>query len=610
MIYENNMAALQEHYHAVYDKIVRQEVQYNPDFSVIETARNGEKIIKCFQDNQPVYLNSKYNPSNEADKYMCEAYDMPDESILVMYGLSNGAYVRAYLHQVKKHTICVIYEPSADIFMNMLHEIDISDLITSDRVHIAIEGINEELFGYTLDSRIQVYNKDNNVCMAAPHYIALYPDAYQRFKRTLIDIYEKLYIVTNTAISYGKRVVRNDIGNMRYLTGCRSSNDFKGKFPENMPAIVVAAGPSLDKNIDLLREVKGKALVIVVDTAIKRVLKVGVIPDMIISIDMEKPVEMFENEKISDIPFLADMDANIDVLDYVRPKNLIFCSSDSIIWDDLFKKAGSEIRIMQNGGSVATAAISVLIEWGFKRIILMGMDLGFTSNKLYAGSESQEIEVDEDRYIYVKGIHEEEILVRKDYYIYLRWLEKIAGQFSDIDFIDATEGGTRKKNTRVMTLREAIDTYCTTDYNISAVLESVPRLFEGSDRQIIKEAMITMKDNLKQIRSQLINCAEDCQMGKEILESGENNIEKLKRINANIKKTDDMIDEADERVYIMKYLTDAEVMLMKDMFTEEEDHIKESIRMYEKSNTYYEKISNGIPEIIKIIDDCLLKMED
>lgn len=608
-MYEKNMKALKVHYRGVYDKIVSGEVQYNSGISTIETAKNGEKIVKILRNDQSIYLNSRYNPSNEADKYMCETYDMPEESILVMFGISNGSYVRSHLQQVKRNTICVIYEPSIDIFMSVLHEIDISDLIMSDRVHVAIEGINEDTFSHILDGRLQIYNKDTNKSMAAPHYIDLYQDTYQRFKRILIDLYEKLYIVTNTAISCGKRVVRNDIGNMRHLVGCRSSVDFKGRFPENMPAIVVAAGPSLDKNIDLLREAKGKALIIVVDTAIKRVLKAGIIPDMIISIDMEKPVEMFEGEGVSDIPFIVDMDANIDVLDYVKPRNLIFCSSDSIIWDDLFRKAGSEIRMMQNGGSVATAAISVLIDWGFKRIVLMGMDLGFTSNKLYAGKEAQEIEVDNDRYTYVKGINEEKILVRKDYYIYLRWLEKIAGQFSDIDFIDATEGGTRKENTRVMTLCEVINTYCTTDYDIKSVVESIPRLFEGADQQLIIKSLIKMKDGLREIRTQLIDCIKDCQRGKEILENHENDVEELKRINANIKKTDDMIDESDERVYIMKYLTDAEVLMMKDMFVEEEDHIKESIRMYEKSKIYYEEISNGIPEIINIIDECLLHME-
>lgn len=608
MVYEKNMVTLKEYYRVIYDKIMHDGDVDDSHFFAIETAKNGEKTIKYIQDGHPIYLNSKYNPTNEADKYMSDTFDMPDESILIMFGISNGTYVRSYLKHVKKHTICVVYEPSIDIFKNLIHEVDISDLISSDRVHIVIEGINENTFSSVLDGRIQVYNKDNNRCMAAPYYIELYPDAYKRFKRILIDIYEKLYIITNTAINYGKRVVRNDIGNMRYLPGCRSSIDFIGKFPEGLPAIVVAAGPSLDKNIDVLKKAKGKALIIVVDTAIKRVLKAGIIPDMIISIDMEKPVEMFEGENLAEIPFLVDMDANIDVLDYVRPKNLIFCSSDSVIWDDLFKRAGSEIRVMQNGGSVATAAISVLIEWGFKRIILMGMDLGFTSNKLYAGSESQEIDADEDRYTYVKGIYEDKILVRKDYYIYLKWIEKIAGYFSDIEFIDATEGGTLKENTQIMTLHTAIDRYCLFDYDIKKIVEAVPRLFDEEGCQLIKSTLVIMKDNLNRLRNQLVNCSAECQCGKEILESGLNNIEELKRINLSIKEMDDAIAGLHESVYITKYMTDAEVIMLRDMFDEEDNHIQESIRMYEKSKVYYDKLSDGIPDIIKIIEDCLSKM--
>ena len=139
-------------------------------------------------------------------------------------------------------------------------------------------------------------------------------------------------------------------------------------------------------------------------------------------------------------------------------------------------------------------------------------------------------------------------------------------------------------------------------------MEAVPRLFDEEGCQLIKSTLVIMKDNLNRLRNQLVNCSAECQCGKEILESGLNNIEELKRINLSIKEMDDAIAGLYESVYITKYMTDAEVIMMRDMFDEEDNHIQESIRMYEKSKVYYDKLSDGIPDIIKIIEDCLSKM--
>lgn len=609
MIYETNMRSLKEYYGELHDVIEKEYDKYIESYVKVEQAKNGDSILKVCVDDKNIYLNSRYNSTNEAHKYMEQYFDMPEESLLIMYGLSNASYVREFLKNSEKNIICLIYEPSPDIFMQVIRNIDITDIIESSRVHIAVEGFNEDSFSYILEGRIQIHNTTTNKHIELPHYVELFPEGYERFKQETVDLYEKFYIVENTASKYGKKVVRNNIMNMRFIKGCRCLTDLIGKIPQDIPAIIVAAGPSLDKNVQLLKQAKGKAFIVVVDTAIKRVLKEGIIPDAIITIDMIKPLKLFEGEAISDIPLLADMDANYEVFDYVKPNNLVFFSSDSVIWDKLFKSTGHELRTINSGGSVATSAISVMMELGIKRIVFIGFDLGFSENKAYAGAEAKKVEYNPDHYVYVEGICEEKILVRRDYYNYLRWVESVAGRFTEFEFIDATEGGTKKKNTKIMTLQEVIDKYCTKEVDIAAVFNECPRVFDEANENTITDVLDNMKRNLKNMRKKLSDCAADCRRGKLILESGENNIRELKRINANIEKVDELIEDCDERVYLYKYLTDAEANMMKDMYIVEEDHIQESIRMYEKSRDYYEAIIEAIPQLIDIIDDCKREIE-
>ena len=264
---------------------------------------------------------------------------------------------------------------------------------------------------------------------------------------------------------------------------------------------------------------------------------------------------------------------------------------------------------MSTGGSVATAAIANLILWGFKRIILIGQDLAYTGNRIHAGEDAIEIGKDDAGYMTVKDINGDDVLIQKGYYIYLKWIEDVALRYRDIEFIDATEGGAFKKNLKQMTFREAIDKYCKRYYNnISDILLSPPRLFEGEDIKLISDALEHMKLDFESIKNRLLTCRDDCIKGIEILESGKIDIDELKRINSNIKNVDELIEDSDETAFLKKYAAQLEADMMTDMYNEEEDDIKETIRMYEKSRKYYDGLLKVLPELIKLTEDSITQL--
>lgn len=604
-MYKKNLEAVKNN-KLVFSYYEKNNADYNKELVVVEEAKNGEKIVTYNNGGKKLYFNSKYNPANEASKKMEDFANMQDESYVFFYGLANGSYVREFLSINKKEVRCVVYEPSLDIFNAVISNIDISDILESDRVKLVVKGINDSELGYVISSSVQIYNKDVNKNMAPNYYTEIFKEDYEKYSRLMIDCYEKFYVMTNTAIENGKFAVEDNIYNMKYLKGCRSVVNLAGKFPEDMIGVVVAAGPSLEKNVELLNKMKNKAFVIVVDSATERVLKTGFKPDMFTAIDYSKPVELFHAPGLNKIPMCVGMDFNVKVLDFLKPENLYFATSDSIVWDDLFRDAGSEIRSMTDGGSVATFSLALLVAWGFKRIVMMGQDLALTGNRVHVGEDVQDfdLEHDKDRYTYVKDIYGNDALCRKDFYIYLKWIEDLARIYDDIDFIDATEGGALKANTRVMTLQEVIDKYCQKEYDIASILESEPRLFVGDQEHLVIDALDRMKRELVNLKKKMTNCMADCRQGKLLLERKQFDVKQLKKINANIKKTDEAIEESCMRSYMNKYLTSAEIIMLKDMFEVEEDDIQESIRMYEKSCLYYENLSEGIPGLIEMIEDC------
>lgn len=609
MPYSKNLSALKDVYPNIYEKIEEEEILTGNHIVDVEEARNGEIIIKIDNNGRWIYLNSKYNPTLEADKYMSDMYDMPEESILTIFGMSSGVFAREFLKNNKDADSCVIYEPSLDIFMRVIKNIDITDIIKDDRVKIVINGINEEHFTAYMEYMIKARNTLTNKHIVLPKYVDLFAEEFEDYNRVIRESNIKLFAIRNTVRLYGKRVAENCIHNLRYLENCSSSVDFIGKFPENIPAIVVAAGPSLEKNMHLLKKAKGKAIITVVDTAIPKVLEAGIIPDMVIAIDFIKPLKYFENPLLKDIPILCDADMNKDILDKVKPNKCIFFNADTMIWAKLFEEEGSEIRSVNTGGSVATALIANYIHWGIKKIILVGQDLAFTGEKGHIGEDKMLIDETNPIYTQVNAIGGGKVYTRWDFLAYIRWIENQAAICKDVEFIDATEGGALKEYTKVMSLQEAIDTYCISDVNVEEVINQLPVLFCGNGKEKIKTQLVTATKNIRNIKRRLDEVALDCHRAVRMIEQKDYNKKELKKIYNSMGKLDEIFLEMDERVILEKYISDAETEFEMDLYVTAGDDIDEMLRLYKKSEKYYRSIADAIPEILDIIQDCLDKME-
>ncbi|MDE6025323.1 MAG: DUF115 domain-containing protein [Lachnospiraceae bacterium] len=603
-IFDRNLEALKIHNEELYDYLQRNIIT-NSENVCVETAKNGEKIIKSYG----IYLNSRYNPSAEAQKYMQDEIHLPDEAVLVMFGFSNGAFAREFLRKNNKHTSCIVVEPDPAIFMQVMQNIDITDLLSDNRLQLFIYGINDEMLEMRMYGLIKSYNKSTNQHITLPKYGQLYTEKLNDMIDTLNEQYDKRQVEYNTAIGNGAKGCRNTIYNMRFLEGCRSMDDFIGKFPADMPAVLVSAGPSLTKNVNLLKNIKNRAFIMCTDRAFNTLSSIGVEPDMIIGVDYEKPVELFQKEKLVNIPFLADKDFNTKVLEYLKPKDLIFLANTDSMWGRLFSSVGSTLKSINAGGSVATVAIGCLAKWGFKKIILIGQDLALTGEKEHAGNTHKVSEAEIAKCKFLEDIDGNMVPVRYDLLLYLRWIEDFALKNRHIEIIDATEGGVKKKNTSVMSFQSAIDKYCIKDYDIRGIIDRVPRLFEGDMYKKVAFELEHMRDNILEFKKDFNKVIEYCIDAGRMLAEGNYDIKRLREINDFMANVENSFVNSEESGFINKFIVQAEADMADDFYIEADNDIDEAIRLYNKSVAYYEKIVNEIPEIINILDEAIVQIE-
>ena len=323
------------------------------------------------------------------------------------------------------------------------------------------------------------------------NYKTLFQEKVNQFLKNLNFYLSEIEVTWNTMIRYTNINANNIFHNLPYLYEGYSIADLRGTLPENIPAIVVSAGPSLDKNLLDLKTAVGKACIIATDTAIKPLLNAGIIPDLFVIVDGLKPIELFEHKDISKVGMVTMTVVSTEPMDFHKGKKF-FSEGRSPYELELVQliNAMDERDIflpgLPTGGSVANSAYSLGVYMGAKTIILVGQDLALTGNRVHADgtfkNEKCEINMSTGEYLEVESVDGGKVVTRIDLKLYLDWFEKTIKDWK-IQTIDATEGGALIHGAKIMTLKKAIKKYCVDEYNAKWHLARVPKIVSTPEQQ-------------------------------------------------------------------------------------------------------------------------------
>lgn len=292
-------------------------------------------------------------------------------------------------------------------------------------------------------------------------------------------------IIVNNLAGLGNSVedmVNGLINEYKNVDECIKANglaELRGKY-KGYPGIVVSAGPSLDKNIHLLKELYGKAVIITSDAANRACKAIGAKVDGIATIERDIPTYnyFYKNQELDpDMVFVGPALVWPDILkEYPGKKMLLAKTAQGIDgwWGEFFPQ---QEYILQ-GFSCSNLAHAVLEEMGCNPIIFIGQDLAFTGNKRHSenskflkNNETEKLTKENHKY-WTKGIEGEDVPTSRVFNQFREIMEEMI-TLGKTTVIDATEGGAVIKGTEVMTFQEAIDQYCVRElpYHMKDLLE-------------------------------------------------------------------------------------------------------------------------------------------
>ncbi len=603
--FEKNIEALKKHNEPLYKAVScckSIKVEYLPEKTA---AKDGIDITKITKDDKIWYLNSQYRPLQEAVTFV-EQYDkVIDYSVMIFFGFGNGIIPRQLRQSMGEHTVLFFFEPSAEIFFHTIHHYDVSDLFSADNTYVAVEKLNDEL----TDKFLEIYVKEENYKLiiydVLPKYRKLFPEKAQWLEDKYRDSVTNLMANIKTKQELGKNMAINSIRNMKFLRNCHYRDEFKEIFPTDIPAVIVAAGPSLEKNIQVLKKMKGKALIIAVDAVLPYLNEVGFRPDLAITVDAEKPVTLFEDGDIRNLPLVMDASANYQIAELLSEQTLIFCGGLHFYYKKIFDIVGQKFEFMENGGCVATTAFALLRKWEFQHIILVGQDLAMEVGKAHAGNVDDTIPRPHRDMIPVEGYYGDTVYTPWDYNKYRKWYEKMLEEEDCPEVVNATEGGAKIKGAKQMSLQEVLDTYCTRDFDFERAIREMPPLFTEEDMLAVeglwKESVRNL-DKLKRNFKEGIRLVEE-----EIRLISRKSYTKKEIINIQ-KRLDKIFKECDsfEEIELVDYAisTGAEEVL-GDLYEMEESDDDEHCRLLDKLKNYLSSMEEATREVKELFQELL-----
>lgn len=495
-----------------WDKIVysEQEIIKDKKYNRIGLVENGCEY----------FLVSKY-PEEEVARYL-QGIDLSKDQLFLIIGMAHIPLLERIVEKCSDGTRIILIEPNKYVLKYCLEHYDYSKVFAKG--NIIFTSMDE------IDIRIKKIifcleqMKWNNLIYNLQVKMLVNYTKYNKFVEEIVKIMlEQMstsFKILGTSLEDIFMGIENDCKNLESF--CRSNSiaeiydSYKG-----YPGIVVSAGPSLEKNIQYLKDAQGKALIVSCDASLEACKLHGVKPDVIATIErVEATYQYYYKNKQFDDDLILVASNNI------WPETLKEFLGKKILIQRIPK--GPESSILQEfenvrhkdiGSSAATVAFAVAKAAGCNPIILIGQDLAFTDDKIHSNITHTRFEGENNSRTsdgsYVEDINGNMIKTNAIYNWFRNWFETATVVYEDVTVIDATEGGAKIRGTQIMTLKESIDKYCVKEKEKS-LIEYLSTIEINQADELLKYKKVA--ENLRNDQKEIVIIKEKAKAHYQLLE--------------------------------------------------------------------------------------------
>ncbi|EHK8463774.1 motility associated factor glycosyltransferase family protein [Campylobacter jejuni] len=350
-------------------------------FELILGKDNLDINLKDTSDNTFLYenvideLNTMLNTYN--DKYLLYP-------VLYFYGFGNGILFKALL-QNKNHQHIVVFEKDIEIIWIMFHILDFSSELQSARLMV-LENDKLQAQDYT------------ELCSSKPffqfsriYFLELMSHYYERFHEDILGLNKKLAEnFKNSIVSHGNdpldalQGIEQFVYNLPQMITHPSYKELLSKRKGiSDTAIIVSTGPSLTKQLPLLKKYASKATIFCADSSYPILAKHGIKPDYVCMLERTELTAEFFNHDFGefdkDIVFVCAGVVHPKAIEYLKGRNRKYLIIPRYLYFPIYIKL-KYFDFLYNTPSVAHMACYLSLHLSHKNIIFIGQDLAYAEN--------------------------------------------------------------------------------------------------------------------------------------------------------------------------------------------------------------------------------------
>ncbi|EOI7511883.1 motility associated factor glycosyltransferase family protein, partial [Campylobacter coli] len=302
--------------------------------------------------------------------------------VLYFYGFGNGILFKALL-QNKNHQHIVVFEKDIEIIWVMFHILDFSSELQSARLMI-LENDKLQAQDYT------------ELCSSKPffqfsriYFLELMSHYYERFHEDILGLNKKLAEnFKNSIVSYGNdstdtlQGIEQFVYNLPQMITHPSYKELLSKRKGiSDTAIIVSTGPSLTKQLPLLKKYANKATIFCADSSYPILAKHGIKPDYVCMLERTEITAEFFNHDFGefdkDIVFICAGVVHPKAIEYLKGRNLVI-TQKVLAFPYYINLKDFSYAAVEFSVAHMSYFLSVLLN--HKNIIFIGQDLAYAEN--------------------------------------------------------------------------------------------------------------------------------------------------------------------------------------------------------------------------------------
>ncbi|MBN2319503.1 MAG: motility associated factor glycosyltransferase family protein [Acidobacteria bacterium] len=450
-----------------------QDIEYKR-VRVFESVRGGP-TASYKKGESELSLHSRYEPMKEARQTLGKT-DCSNSDYFIFLGFGLGYILDALIekHPDPRNHYFVV-ESDLEILKAAFEARDLSKILLLPHLHFAWPAKGPELAEQWMRFFDPVEARKSTYLTHLPS-ASLNPDAFKSAAEIIQSQTFQIFSDINTLVEKSRTFLDNFVRNVRKAALAPGVIKFSGKFTD-VPAVIVSAGPSLDKNIHELRGYEDCVLILSTDTALKPLLTAGIRPHFILTGDpFLLNYRHMEGVSIGDSLVVAETTSYPEVFNQFENR-IVACTYENSSLRSLSDLIGNK-GILRAWGSVATMALDFALLLKCNPVIFLGQDLAHSGGSIYCSG----LHFDEEWYgdiqdpvswlqqlenmrssrrtVLSEDIFGRPIETTDKLTAYWNWMLKEVKENPEVCFINATEGGILKGGMEIVSMKEAIYRHC------------------------------------------------------------------------------------------------------------------------------------------------------